>query len=723
MSTNNTGDSIGNNAERLNTRHDDMRPLVTSEQDKKNKSMSFSVYVDSKDHMKGHRRKIKRWVEDNAVANCQKCNTEFDAWWGLWNRRHHCRICGKVFCWVCTNNWLIIPNEMIPDLPKTSNYSVKVNEEVRVCDNCKVTVDEFNKFYKYVRSRVCDFDLIRLRQILPSEKMHTIEECGEESDDYSYIKYTKDSKYISSHKSPYIDTSKLNAAMYCINKLKEIQYKLPIERFSKLEKDLLWSNRHYFCGHSKWIVQILKIVDYTDHVQVTELQKLLAEPKKNKCWDTMCTRYCSQEIELSGLMDILHAGLNHPIVNALIKKCIDKSDRDEIMLFLPFIAFYINKNEFLFETLMSKFQYDNNFMCEFYLCVRMYNTSESFIDMFDTMVSVLPVSDTLNKLYTLKNYDKNKEYRDIVTPIEPDQVYDRIDIEKIKQYDSASKPILLPCVRKDGTIKNILLKNEDVRKDHIVSNLINLACKKLMESKTIDIDIITYKVSPLTKNSGLIEIVDDAKTIFDITETHGFTVQNYINEYNSHLVSGEITEKFMKSAAIYCVIAYLLGFGDRHLDNIMISKSGLLFHIDFGFILGCDPKLGTSKRIKYSPEMINVMGGYKSKNYVQFKKYCADIYNQLRLHINSFMNMLLILSTIDPSLSNEYIKEELLSRFEVGESSLEAEIHLKTKIDIGGYTAIDKLLDVMYKSKNSELVKGIRYISELPGIVKSLVSS
>ena len=79
-----------------------------------------------------------------------------------------------------------------------------------------------------------------------------------------------------------------------------------------------------------------------------------------------------------------------------------------------------------------------------------------------------------------------------------------------------------------------------------------------------------------------------------------------------------IMENYVFSCAGYCSITYFFGIGDRHLENLLISTDGKMFHIDFGFILGRDPK-PYPPPIKIRKEMIEAMGGTESENFKVFK--------------------------------------------------------------------------------------------------------
>ncbi|VEL13493.1 unnamed protein product [Protopolystoma xenopodis] len=67
----------------------------------------------------------------------------------------------------------------------------------------------------------------------------------------------------------------------------------------------------------------------------------------------------------------------------------------------------------------------------------------------------------------------------------------------------------------------------------------------------------------------------------------------------------------------YCVITYLLGVGDRHMENLMLTNDGHLFHIDFGFILGNDPK-PLAPEVRLTKAMLEGMGGPGTKQFNAF---------------------------------------------------------------------------------------------------------
>lgn len=98
---------------------------------------------------------------------------------------------------------------------------------------------------------------------------------------------------------------------------------------------------------------------------------------------------------------------------------------------------------------------------------------------------------------------------------------------------------------------------------------------------------------PTSADDGFVEFVRSS-ALASILNKHK-TIQKYLNLHHPDpngpfQLEPEVLNTFVKSCAGYCVMTYILGVGDRHLDNLMLTTDGRLFHIDFGFILGRDPK-------------------------------------------------------------------------------------------------------------------------------------
>jgi phosphatidylinositol 3-kinase len=88
----------------------------------------------------------------------------------------------------------------------------------------------------------------------------------------------------------------------------------------------------------------------------------------------------------------------------------------------------------------------------------------------------------------------------------------------------------------------------------------------------------------MPNNTGLIEFVERSIPVSQILSSNNNSIMAFFQsvapqEGAPHSVKPDVLQTYIRSCAGYCVLTYLLGVGDRHLDNIMIQPTGHFFHI------------------------------------------------------------------------------------------------------------------------------------------------
>lgn len=128
---------------------------------------------------------------------------------------------------------------------------------------------------------------------------------------------------------------------------------------------------------------------------------------------------------------------------------------------------------------------------------------------------------------------------------------------------------------------------------------------RIWKSNNIDFRLSLFNVVPTEERCGFIQIVTDSKTLMDIEKILGTlkgsfgasALYNWLRSNNPNEKDFQLAlENLTYSCAGYCIATYVLGIGDRHNENIMVKKSGHLFHIDFGKYLGDKQKFGRFNR-------------------------------------------------------------------------------------------------------------------------------
>jgi len=198
----------------------------------------------------------------------------------------------------------------------------------------------------------------------------------------------------------------------------------------------------------------------------------------------------------------------------------------------------------------------------------------------------------------------------------------------------------------------IFKAGDDLRQDQLVLQMLMLM-DKLLQEQGLDLKFSTYRVLATAPGQGLVERVPDCLPLAQVLAENKNDLRRYLQLEHpapdaQYGIDPEVLETFVKSCAGYCVAMYLLGVGDRHLDNLMLASNGTLFHIDFGYIFGRDPK-PFPPPMKLCKEMVDAMGGADSALYVKFRLLCCEAFNILRRPSasNLILNLLLLMVDAD----------------------------------------------------------------------------
>jgi phosphatidylinositol 3-kinase len=183
---------------------------------------------------------------------------------------------------------------------------------------------------------------------------------------------------------------------------------------------------------------------------------------------------------------------------------------------------------------------------------------------------------------------------------------------------------------------------DDLRQDQLVMQMISLM-DRLLKKVNLDLKLLTYGILATGPKDGIMEFCKNSAAVSGALKKHG-SLAEYLRVHNAdpsapYGISPVALDTFVKSCAGSCVVTYILGIGDRHLDNIMVNTSGQMFHIDFGFIFGQDPK-PMPPPFRLTRAMVDCMGGEDSQDYVRFKTYCCQAYNWLRKSASLIINLL-----------------------------------------------------------------------------------
>ncbi|XP_032668261.1 phosphatidylinositol 3-kinase catalytic subunit type 3 isoform X2 [Odontomachus brunneus] len=293
-------------------------------------------------------------------------------------------------------------------------------------------------------------------------------------------------------------------------------------------------------------------------------------------------------------------------------------------------------------------------------------------------------------------------FEPIPFPLDPEICIKGIIPEKASLFKSALMPSKLTFLTTDNSEYIAIFKHgDDLRQDQLILQTIALM-DKLLRRENLDLKLTPYRVLATSTRHGFLQFIEST-TVAEVLASEGsilsFFRKHHPSETGPYGVVPEVMDTYVRSCAGYCIITYVLGVGDRHLDNLLLTASGKLFHIDFGYILGRDPK-PLPPPMKLSKEMVEAMGGVGSEHYHEFRKQCYTAFLHLRRHANLILNLFSLMvdaSVPDIALEPDKAVKKVQDKLRLDLSDEEAVHYVHNLLDLSVTAVMAALVEQLHK--------------------------
>eukprot|EP00928_Gymnodinium_smaydae_P028573 TRINITY_DN21754_c0_g2_i1.p1 TRINITY_DN21754_c0_g2~~TRINITY_DN21754_c0_g2_i1.p1 ORF type:complete len:788 (+),score=77.49 TRINITY_DN21754_c0_g2_i1:54-2417(+) len=108
---------------------------------------------------------------------------------------------------------------------------------------------------------------------------------------------------------------------------------------------------------------------------------------------------------------------------------------------------------------------------------------------------------------------------------------------------------------------------------------------------------VVYGVLQAGVRSSIIEVVNGSSPVRSFHDRHSKAMMAMFGDawWQGDLNDWVPSAPLLASAAAAFTTAYVLGVGDRHQDNMLVTRDGRLFNIDFGYLFGDQPRFIDAK--------------------------------------------------------------------------------------------------------------------------------